>query len=157
MLCSCVLNVWRWTESALESTCVFRPPKTNWSRRTTATATTSTTTTAPAIARLITRATTTSITASCFHTMGSLGWEQCRSNVTCARAGNSIAGPLMGRDPDAGPLGPLEGGVDMQVTLPCWSFELQRSCLISNPMFVTTATLHSRFLAAATLPSKFLG
>ena len=57
--------------------------------------------------------------------MGSLGWEQCRSNVTCARAGNSIAGPLMGRDPDARPLGPLEGNVE--VTYTCWSFELQRS------------------------------
>ena len=46
-----------------------------------------------AIARLITRAATTSITASFFQTMGSLGWEQCRSNV----------GPLMERDPDDGP------------------------------------------------------
>ena len=62
--------------------------------------------------------------------MGSLGWvqlhPQCRSNVTAA---------VLGRDPDAGPLGPFEGGVDMQVTLPCWNFELQRSCLISNPDF----------------------
>ena len=74
------------------------------------------TTTAPAIAILITRAATTSITASFFvQTMGSLGWDQlhpqCRSNVTAA---------VLGRDPDAGPLG---------------SCELQRSCLISNPDF----------------------
>ena len=74
------------------------------------------TTTAPAIAILITRAATTSITASFFvQTMGSLGWDQlhpqCRSNVTAA---------MLGRDPDAGPTG---------------GFELQRSCLISNPDF----------------------
>ena len=83
---------------------------------TTATTTTATTTTAPAIAILITRAATTSITASFFvQTMGPLGWDQlhpqCRSNVTAA---------VLGRDPDAGPTG---------------GFELQRSCLISNPDF----------------------
>ena len=47
--------------------------------------------------------------------MGPLGWDQlhpqCRSNVTAA---------VLGRDPDAGPTG---------------GFELQRSCLISNPDF----------------------
>ena len=62
-----------------------------------------------AIAILITRAATTSITASFFQTMGSLGWEQCRSNV----------GPLMERDPDDGPR--------LLETFSCWSFELQRS------------------------------
>ena len=41
--------------------------------------------------------------------MGSLGWEQCRSNV----------GPLMERDPDDGPR--------LLETFSCWSFELQRS------------------------------
>ena len=100
------------------------------------------TTTAPAIAILITRAATTSITASFFvQTMGSLGWDQlhpqCRSNVTCGwdQLHPQCRSSAMGRDPDAGPLGPLEGGVDMQVTLLSWSFELQRSCLISNPDF----------------------
>ena len=73
--------------------------------------------------------------------MGPLGWEQlhpqCRSNVTCGwdQLHPQCRSSAMGRDPDAGPLGPFEGGVDMQVTLPCWSFELQRSCLISNPDF----------------------
>ena len=69
-----------------------------------------------AIAILITRAATISIAASFFvQTMRSLGWDhlhpQCRSNVTAA---------VLGRDPDAGPTG---------------GFELQRSCLISNPDF----------------------